>query len=258
MKKTKEELKQIFNDTKRFVELRHRGGSTTKFDESSIKPISHYLDPVIRVESIDSVSAVRKYGRLGSACVLNMASAKTAGGGVADGFTAQEECLFRCSSLSVSVTQDLYPLDGNVALYSNDICFFKDVDYEYNDAVIADVVSVAAVNLNINSKYDEETDIFIDGMIPKPKDYDDTMLKRIRLMCCLAIDNDVEYLILGAWGCGVFKNNPHDISELFHTVLISEGYGYFFRKVIFAVINDHNSVANNYEIFKERFAVDKQ
>jgi uncharacterized protein (TIGR02452 family) len=58
-----------------------------------------------------------------------------------------------------------------------------------------------------------------------------------------------QYLILGAWGCGVFKNDPEKIAQYFKDSIIGEGYGSLYKKIIFAVINDHNSVANNYEIF---------
>lgn len=39
------------------------------------------------------------------------------------------------------------------------------------------------------------------------------------------------------------------MSQYFSEVLIGEGYSVDFRNVVFAVINDHNSVDNNYEIF---------
>lgn len=72
---------------------------------------------------------------------------------------------------------------------------------------------------------------------------------KIRLILSLAIKNDVKNIILGAWGCGVFKNNPVQIANFFKEVL-DEGYNSYFDNVVFAIINDHNSVDNNLEIFK--------
>ena len=50
-------------------------------------------------------------------------------------------------------------------------------------------------------------------------------------------------------GCGVFGNDPVNIATWFKEIL-TEGYYKSFKNVIFAVINDHNSVSNNYQIFK--------
>jgi uncharacterized protein (TIGR02452 family) len=73
---------------------------------------------------------------------------------------------------------------------------------------------------------------------------------KIKLMLSLAYLNNCDNIILGAWGCGVFKNDPQTIANFFHEILVLEEYKYMFNKVIFAVINDNNSVGNNYEIFK--------
>jgi uncharacterized protein (TIGR02452 family) len=70
-------------------------------------------------------------------------------------------------------------------------------------------------------------------------------------MCSIPSKSNVKNLILGAWGCGVFNNDPITISTLFKQVLIDEGYATLYNKVIFAIINDHNSVGNNYSIFKD-------
>ena len=71
-------------------------------------------------------------------------------------------------------------------------------------------------------------------------------------MLSLAHKMNCKNIILGAWGCGVYGNDPEIISGYFHEVLVSECYSSLFNKVIFAIINDENSVGNNYEIFKNR------
>lgn len=44
------------------------------------------------------------------------------------------------------------------------------------------------------------------------------MNERIDKMLALALDQKNEVLILGAWGCGVFKNSPKEIAELFKII----------------------------------------
>jgi len=79
---------------------------------------------------------------------------------------------------------------------------------------------------------------------------------KIRTMLSLAHKNKCKYVILGAWGCGVFKNNPVDIADAFYEVLVDDGYERLFDQVVFAIINDNNSVGNNVDVFKETFGVD--
>jgi uncharacterized protein (TIGR02452 family) len=196
--------------------------------------------PNISVINSDSVSALVEYSKTGKTCVLNMASYKRPGGGVYNGARAQEECLFRCSNLIHVVPNSFYPLQENEALYTKDAIFFKDKYYGYMDPVVCDVVTIAAINLNENAKYDPVQNI---------KDYRNVTKDKIRLMISLAAKNGVQNLILGAWGCGVFKNDPNLMSQYFSEVLIGEGYSVDFKNVVFAVINDHNSVGNNYDIF---------
>lgn len=244
--KTKKELIEIYNDTKRTSAIKGYNSPTEKHTEMVVNTRKK-----IDVIDSDTVSAAVKYSAKGKTCVLNMASPTTAGGGVADGHIAQEECLFRCSNLGDTITQDFYPLEDGEGLYTKDVYFFKDVNYEPMAVTVVDVVTVASVNLNWNSRYDEKTDTYIDGLVDKGDDYWYVMLGKIRLMLSLAINNDVEYIILGAWGCGVFKNDPYEVAEMFNEVLLDEGYVDSFKGVVFAIINDKNSVADNLSIFKD-------
>jgi uncharacterized protein (TIGR02452 family) len=82
-------------------------------------------------------------------------------------------------------------------------------------------------------------------------DYIPYMEKAVNLIVNSAAKNDCDIIILGAWGCGAFKNEPEIVADIFKTVLKEKRY--LFNKVIFAVINDRNSVGNNFEIFKKAF-----
>lgn len=218
---------------------------TTKHTFSEINPprLTMYK-PNISVINSDSVSALVEYSKLGKTCVLNMASYKRPGGGVRNGARAQEECLFRCSNLIQVVPNSFYPLQENEALYTKDAIFFKDKEYDYMDPVECDVVTIAALRLHgvigEDGKMSYESDV---------TDYRKITKDKIRLMVSLASKNGVQNLILGAWGCGVFKNDPNLMSQYFSEILTGEGYSVDFKNVVFAVINDHNSVDNNYEIF---------
>lgn len=191
----------------------------------------------VEIVNCDSVTALTRYKDQGKVCILNMASRTTYGGGVAKGSKAQEEDLFRCSNLGLVSEQDLYPLDYDEGLYSTGVVFVKDCNYQPMDKISCDVVTVPAFKL--------KKDKFA-------KNYREGTMNKIRLMLSLAVKNNVDVLILGAWGCGVFKNDPGLISGYFRKVL-DEGYSSHFKKIVFAIINDDNSVGSNFEIFEKKF-----
>jgi uncharacterized protein (TIGR02452 family) len=242
------QLIEVFQDTKASAEL---GNSITKKHTTDllneVEMVANYDEMNVQTINSDTVSAASIFSKLGKTCVLNMASAKKAGGGVANGAKAQEECLFRCSNLTTTVVQDFYPLNYNEALYTTDATFFKDRNYNNIDPFTVDVVTIAAINLNPNAHYD-------DIIAFEKQHYRIITQDKIRLMLLLANMNKCENVILGAWGCGVFKNNPSTISDMFHKVINNEFKGCF-KNVIFAVINDHNSEGDNYSTFANRFNV---
>ena len=237
-------LVSVFQDTlENSKNLKDSTTSKHTFDETNPPRLTMFKD-VISVINTDSVSAVVEYSKLGKTCVLNMASYKRPGGGVYNGARAQEECLFRCSNLIHVVPTSLYPLEVNEALYTKEAIFFKDKDYEYMEPVVCDVITIAAINLNENAKYDPVQNL---------TDYRKITKDKIRLMVSLAAQNGVKNLILGAWGCGVFNNDPTTMSQYFSEVLVGEGYSVDFDNIVFAIINDHNSVGNNFDIFNNHF-----
>ena len=66
----------------------------------------------------------------------------------------------------------------------------------------------------------------------------------------MAAANDADVLVLGAFGCGAFRNPPELVAEVFHHLLVKNGYGRFFRKVIFAIKkNDERNT--NLEAFRK-------
>jgi uncharacterized protein (TIGR02452 family) len=237
-------LVNVFQDTlENSKNLTDSITSKHTFDETNPPRLTMFKD-VISVINTDSVSAVVEYSKLGKTCVLNMASYKRPGGGVHNGARAQEECLFRCSNLIQVVPTSFYPLEVNEALYTKDAIFFKDKEYDYMEPVVCDVITIAAINLNENAKYDPVQNV---------ADYRKITKDKIRLMVSLAAKNGVKNLVLGAWGCGVFNNDPTTMSQYFSEVLVGEGYSVDFDNIVFAIINDHNSVGNNFDIFNNQF-----
>lgn len=168
--------------------------------------------------------------------VLNFASAKNPGGGFIGGASAQEESLARSSSLYASLTKDTTMYQYNRAhttfLYSDYMIYSPKVLFWMNDAgtvletpVKADVITAPAPNKGAMLQHKRQHEIdAIEG----------TFKTRIDKLLALAESQQVECLILGAWGCGVFQNDPFDVARYFKEAIDST-YKNCFKRIVFAI-----------------------
>lgn len=166
--------------------------------------------------------------------VLNFASAIQPGGGFLTGAQAQEESLCRSSGLYNCLSQfddTFYVLPQRNGIYSNaliispQVPFFKDDNGKYwNDVICSDVVSIACVNIS--------------QFLPKTKSSRaiiHLVLKlRIRMMLSAFEKMSTKTVILGAWGCGVFRNSITEISSLFAKI-IKKYKSNIIERVVFAI-----------------------
>lgn len=194
--------------------------------------------------------------------MLNMANRHTPGGGVINGARAQEESLFRQSNLCVSLYQydeyhagllevplgdDRYPMDRDTGgIYSGKVTFFRENAAEGDSLVETPfecaVVSVAAIN---------RPDLTPEGRLV---DWAVKATKsKIRTMLRIGLIHKHDAIVLGAWGCGAFRNPPDHMAEIFHAVIREEEFADKFRVIRFAVIEDHNSGRGNYSPFAKEF-----
>ncbi len=79
------------------------------------------------------------------------------------------------------------------------------------------------------------------------------MEHRIRCVFALAASNACRGLILGAWGCGVFRNDPDMIARLFAAALSGKSsWRSCFERIVFAVF-DPMPDAPNRSAFEKHF-----
>ncbi len=241
--KREEELIEIYLDT---IEMSNMlGGArpvvTKHYYQDDFINDRQVVKPKVHVEPLDSVSMLqmcKEKGGMGKIALLNMASYKRAGGGVKRGATAQEECLYRCSNLGTLSEEGLYPLEDNSAIYTTDATFIKDFRYGEITPINCDVLTIAAYN-----QQKENLKYFANATI------EDAFYDKIKFMFQLAGHYKVDTLLLGAFGCGVYDNDPEFIAGVFKKV-IQDGNTFGVSTIIFPVINDRNSVGNNFSIFK--------
>jgi uncharacterized protein (TIGR02452 family) len=80
-----------------------------------------------------------------------------------------------------------------------------------------------------------------------------TMASRIKKVLAVAANRNYDHLVLGAWGCGVFRNDPNGIAELFAQALLGEGqFARAFRSVTFSVL-DGTAQESTFRPFQQKF-----
>jgi len=172
---------------------------------------------------------------------LNFASAKNPGGGFLNGSQAQEESLARATGLYPCISQMTEMYEKNryygSCLYLDDMIYSPQVpvirddnDGLLNEPFLISILTVPAVNAGAVRKNGKKQDI---------NKIESMMLQRTEKLLSVAAINDYKVLILGAWGCGVFKNNPDDVARYFHYHLIENPkFNGLFEKVVFAVLDN--------------------
>lgn len=217
--------------------------------------------PEIEVLEQTSFAAARENLKYGRVAVLNFANPHYPGGGVFQGAMAQEECLCRSSNL--------YPCleDGRVFeeyyLYHQ-----KQTDYDFSDRLIYSPGVTVFKDDAATPQPLKKADWFRVDVITCAAPYlakrryvNPTVLgelfkKRIRNILEAAMDNEADVLILGAFGCGVFKNPPKVVAKAFREVLEESRY-HAFRKVVFAIKSsvggDPYTVCPNLAAFQTEF-----
>lgn len=229
----------IFNDTLERIEadaaLQPKGKCTVYRRTYALKDPSPGYETEIEVVNDDCLNAARNLLKYtDKVAVLNMASHRNPGGGVKSGSGAQEENLCRRSNLYLYLTEDPYAYPMKAGSFSQKVCVFKDgePDYPLCTPYYVDIVSAAAWS---------HPEVVAGRLTPDKEEFTRSVMRNIFRMCALAGD---EYLVMSALGCGAFRNPPAHIAELFKETLEEREFKGRFRKVVFAIIDDHNSHDN--------------
>ena len=171
---------------------------------------------------------------------LNFASAKNPGGGFLNGSQAQEESLARATGLypCIAQMQEMYEANRNYdsclytdhMIYSPAVPVFRnDEDELLNRPYRASFITAPAVNI---SGMQNRREAIV------PEEVAQTMHQRIEKILSVAVVRGHRNLVLGAWGCGVFKNNPAEVAAYFRHYLAEDAlFRHAFAKVAFAVLD---------------------
>lgn len=222
------------------------------YNKCSVKGNKYSSDCNSKCFNLDSFSLgikTKKDYNSNRVLVLNFANPINPGGGVRIGAKAQEEDLCRRSTL-------LYALESKAASKyynynksrrnlnkSNTIMLHPNVEVFKNEAGILlgkpEQIAVVTCAAPIATSFKD---------LESKKQYEEIFYLRILSMLICAAFYEYDYLILGAWGCGAFGNDPKTVAELFRKAIYDESINGFkicknFKRIDFAVLSTHK---NNY------------
>jgi uncharacterized protein (TIGR02452 family) len=236
---------QLFSVEELETFLIHRNFPTPKFSSK------------ISVTGETTLQAAQRLARESNdtVAVLNFASAKNPGGGFLGGAQAQEESLARSSGLYPSLlTQprfyEFHRKQDNL-LYSDMMIYSPNVPVFRNDSgtlleepYLASFITSAAPNAGAIANNQPQ----------RLEQIPDSLETRARYVFALAEHFQHERIILGAWGCGVFRNDPVMVAQTFSRLLETKFLGAF-REVVFAVY-DSSREKKVYQVFEKEFVND--
>ena len=164
------------------------------------------------MEQSDSITSAFSH-KEDKTAILNFASYKNPGGKFLDGSSAQEESLCHSSFLFnvLKEFENYYAYNRkhlNRALYTDRALYSPDVRFWTNDKLYTDtfdVITCAAPNIGAARKYQDVS----------KEENTEVLRQRLCFIRDIVAEHGVNVLIAGAFGCGVFRQEPKEVAQLF-------------------------------------------
>ncbi|MEU0005254.1 TIGR02452 family protein [Streptomyces sp. NPDC006314] len=203
-----------------------------------VEPRGAEVDTVLQATGESSLEAARRLADAPVA-VLNFASARNPGGGYLNGAQAQEEALCRASALHTCLLTarafydhhraDRDPFYTDRVIHSPAVPVFRDDRGGLlPEPYLAGFLTAAAPNAGVVRRTAPERATQLPG----------ALAQRAERVLEVAAAQGYRRLVLGAWGCGVFQNDPAQVAEAFRVPLGPGGrFARSFEHVVFGVLD---------------------
>jgi uncharacterized protein (TIGR02452 family) len=187
-----------------------------------------------------------------------MASSLRPGGGVLSGAVAQEETLCMRSTLYPALNTSWYRLPEDALIYTPSVLVFRDnlnSDLPKSQYYYTDIISCAALKnpdvIKVRIK-NADGDVLEERWEYEDSRDKETMVLKVRHMLQVAKENGVTHLVLGALGCGAYRNPPEEVARIFRReILGGRGRKGFegLEEISFAIFDE----GVNLRVFREAF-----
>ncbi len=192
--------------------------------------------------------------------VLNMADKNHPCGAVEYGSPAQEENLCRRSTYFFGLHPKInsflrkqfksdYFIPEFGAIYTPKVQVIRakeSLGYPFIKPFCVDIIASAAYIC-----HPDFSDAPVDSYV-----YERGFKEKIRSVLRIAIDTGHDSIVLGAWGCGAFRNDPVVVSVFFKEVIKENEFDGRFIEIAFAIIDKHKT--NNFKIFHQVLSIGDQ
>jgi uncharacterized protein (TIGR02452 family) len=130
-------------------------------------------------------------------------------------------------------------------VYSPLVPFFRDDEYQLQEVpAFLNVITAPAPNAGEVLRRDPTAGPEIEK----------TLRRRAGMILAIAEQQEVRNLVLGAWGCGVFRNDPAMVADAFGKWLESKRFNGCFDRVVFGIYASGLPGQVALECFRQRFA----
>lgn len=203
----------------------------SKYRDVRVKSTPICGDTTVLFENLKTDDCARKYIQnetFQNVVIMNFASRHHPGGGYLRGAKAQEEALCRSiPQLYSSLKSVPYPFEEDTVLITPNVEIMRNSDnYDLlstKNRVTVSVVSAAAPNL----RHDR---------------FDEGRIKRALINMYISVNKHLprtDTLVLGAWGCGAFRNDPCVMAKIMDDINLE--YGGLYKYIIFSVPDGQNT-----------------
>jgi uncharacterized protein (TIGR02452 family) len=188
----------------------------------------------IEVTGETTIAAARRLtSDRSNVAALNFASARSPGGGFLTGARAQEESLCRASGLYPTLLRAPAYYEANRrapadvytdwAIYSPGVPVFRDDELALAPSFTTSFITMPAPNCR--------------DVAPSASTLTEVFRRRVEAVFAIAREFGRDTLVLGAWGCGAFRNDPALVARAFKWALFEAGWARSFERITFAVFD---------------------
>ena len=200
---------------------------------------------LIQSDTLDAAQELHSQQPKARIAVLNMASPLQPGGGVLRGAKAQEESLCMRSTLYPSLRPEWYRHPRDAVIYTPDVLVFRSTEMkmlEAKDRFYVDVISCAAPrHPELSGGKDGTSVCYADA------EDEEMMTLKVKFVMRTAARMGVTHLVLGALGCGAYRNPIGQVANIMRKCLVGRGSGRpaeedwrgaGIEQVVFAILDD--------------------
>ncbi len=207
--------------------------------------------PCIEMVAATTQEAAYDLAKTGPVALLNFASARNPGGGFFGRAKAQEEDLCRCSGLYRTLLRhpEYYEVHrrGRSALYTDHLIYSPSVPFfrtSSTGALLdpyfeASVITAPAPNAGAIERNEPEEVPSLPG----------TFFRRWTNILAVAQSHGHKTLVLGAWGCGAFRNDPQLVAKAAREALHAPQLKGAFSRIVFPIPASNKRSKANLETF---------